>query len=102
MATLYDAGFGDEERLRAEEFEIVPLTSRSFIGRVRELRRRIKADDPDIVHTALFDADIVGRVAAWRTGPGVVSSLGEHAVRDGQAERPEGQALEAQGHARTR
>ena len=75
VATLYDAGFGDEERLRTDSFEIVPLTSRRFLGRVRELRRRIKAYGPDVVHTALFDADMVGRVAACRAGPVVVSSL---------------------------
>ena len=75
VATLYDAGFGDEERLRTEAFEIVPLTSRRFLGRVRELRRRIKAYGADVVHTALFDADMVGRVAAWRAGPVVISSL---------------------------
>ena len=75
VVTLYDAGFGDDERLRAEGFEIVSLTSRGFVGRVRELRRRIKADRPDVVHTALFDSDLVGRVAAWRAGPAVVSSL---------------------------
>ncbi len=75
VATLYDAGFGDEERLRSEAFAIVPITSRRFLGRVRELRRRIKSYRPDVVHTALFDADLVGRVAAWRAGPVVVSSL---------------------------
>ncbi len=75
VATLYDAGFGDEERIRADGFEVRPLQAGTYGGRVRELRRRIADLRPDIIHTALFDADLVGRVAAWRTGAVVVSSL---------------------------
>lgn len=74
-ATLYDAGFGDEERIRADGFDVRPLTATGFLGRVRELRRRLRTDRPDVVHTALFTADMVGRLAAWRTGTRVVSSL---------------------------
>ena len=74
-ATLYDAGFGDEERLRASGLEVRPLTSRHFLGRVRELRSRIRAEQPDIVHTALFASDMVGRVAACGTKTKIVSSL---------------------------
>lgn len=74
-ATLYDAGFGDEDRLRAEGYEVVPLVSRRYCGRVLELRRRIRQFRPQIVHTSLFNADMVGRVAAWHAGPVVVSSL---------------------------
>ncbi|MEQ1703339.1 MAG: glycosyltransferase, partial [Ilumatobacteraceae bacterium] len=74
-ATLYDAGFGDEERIRADGFDVRPLAATGFLGRVRELRRRIRAERPDVVHTALFTADMVGRLAAWRTGARVVSSL---------------------------
>lgn len=74
-ATLYDAGFGDEESLRSEGLEVCPLGATSYLGRVGELRRRIRAERPDIVHTALFAGDMVGRLAAWRTGSRVVSSL---------------------------
>ncbi len=74
-ATLYDAGFGDEERLRAAGFDVRPLGRRRYLGRVRELRARVRSERPDIVHTALFAGDMVGRVAAWRTGTKVVSSL---------------------------
>ena len=74
-ATLYDAGFGDEERIRSDGFDVRPLQARKVLGRVRELRARIRAERPDVVHTALFHADIVGRLAAWHTGARVVSSL---------------------------
>lgn len=75
VATLYDAGFGDEDRLRSNGFSVVPLKSRRFWGRIRELRARIREFRPDIVHTALFNSDMVGRVACWHAGPRVVSSL---------------------------
>lgn len=39
------------------------------------MRARVRSERPDIVHTALFAGDMVGRVAAWRTGAKVVSSL---------------------------
>ncbi len=75
VATLYDSGFGDEDHLRSDGFSIVPLKSQLYWGRVREVRRRIREFQPDLVHTALFNSDMVGRVAAWRAGPRVVSSL---------------------------
>ena len=75
VATMYDAGFGDEERIRADGFDVRPLRSEHYVGRVRELRRRIRASTPDVVHCALFRSDMVGRVAGWRTGAVVVSSL---------------------------
>jgi glycosyltransferase involved in cell wall biosynthesis len=42
---------------------------------VREATRLIKFRQPDLVHTTLFDADIVGRTAATLAGVRVVSSL---------------------------
>jgi glycosyltransferase involved in cell wall biosynthesis len=75
VATLYEAGFGDEERIRGDGFDVRPLGGRSYASRVAELRRRILRSRPDIVHTALFHSDLVGRIAAWRTGAVVVSSL---------------------------
>ncbi|MDO8362933.1 MAG: glycosyltransferase family 4 protein [Actinomycetota bacterium] len=75
VATLYDAGFGDEERVRADGFVVQPLHSRRYLGRVRELRARIRAERPDVVHTTLFACDMVGRLAAVGTGAKVVSSL---------------------------
>lgn len=74
-ATLYDAGKGDEEALRAAGFEVRPLLSSGLAGRISELRRRIRGDRPDVVHTALFTSDQIGRVASVGTGRTVVSSL---------------------------
>jgi glycosyltransferase involved in cell wall biosynthesis len=72
--------------LRAAEHDLTPeaeaagttvlrLESDSFIGRVRELRRLVRSGEFDVVHTALYKADQVGRVAAWGTGVPVVSSF---------------------------
>jgi len=75
VSTLYDAGFGDEEGIRAQGFEVRPLRSSHYVGRVRELRHRITALAPDVVHCALFQSDMLGRVAAWWSDAGIVSSL---------------------------
>jgi glycosyltransferase involved in cell wall biosynthesis len=47
-------------------------------GRIREVRSVIALEHPDIVHTSLFDADVAGRLAAWRApggSPIVLSSI---------------------------
>lgn len=75
VVTLYDAAFGGEEAMRARGFDVVPLRATRFVGRVRELRKRIRAERPDVVHTSLFAADMVGRLAAISTGAKVVSSM---------------------------
>lgn len=51
------------------------LRAGSFARRVRELRALIREAGPDLVHTALYRADQVGRIAAWGTGVPVVSSF---------------------------
>lgn len=51
------------------------LQSIRFVARVRELRRLIRSNSFDVVHTALFRADQVGRLAAQGTGVPVVSSF---------------------------
>lgn len=43
---------------------------------------------PDIVHTTLFESDIAGRWAGWRTGTPVVSSLVNEAYGPGQRRAP--------------
>lgn len=47
----------------------------SFAQWVWETRSLIKSLQPDVVHTALFEADIAGRVAAIGTGIPVLTSL---------------------------
>ncbi|MFM8529212.1 MAG: glycosyltransferase, partial [Ilumatobacteraceae bacterium] len=73
--TLKREQVGDEERVRDAGIQVTVLTARRMVGRVRQLRSELKRLAPDVVHTAIFDADVVGRLAAIRTGIPVVSSL---------------------------
>jgi len=74
VVTLGEAGYGDEQRLRRGGLDTAPLAATRYVGRVREVRRRIRHTQPDVVHTALFQSDMVGRLAAFGTGVPVVSS----------------------------
>lgn len=76
VVTLRPApGDSNEARLRALGVDHRVLTASNHAGQVRQLRRMLRAERPDILHTAIFTADQVGRVAAWGTPTRVVSSL---------------------------
>jgi glycosyltransferase involved in cell wall biosynthesis len=64
VATVTDAGAS-----------VSTLSSTTRVAQVRELTSRLRARRPDLVHTTLFDADLVGRVGARRARVPVVSSL---------------------------
>lgn len=60
-------------------------------GRVRRMGRTrslVGSLRPDIVHTTLFESDIAGRWAGWRTGTPVVSSLVNEAYGPAQRRAP--------------
>ena len=63
------------EQFAAHGVGVHHIEERSLLGRARALRRIIRRERPDLVHTTLFDADIAGRLAAWGTGVPVLSSL---------------------------
>ena len=44
-------------------------------SRIQRCRRLIAAEQPDLVHTTLFEADVAGRTAAWLKRTPVVTSL---------------------------
>lgn len=54
---------------------VTVLTATSFAGRLRELRRHLRVSRPDVLHTSLFAADVLGRCAAAGTGVPVLTSL---------------------------
>ncbi len=56
-------------------FDVRWLVSKHYPGQVRELRRMIRSEAPDLVHTVLFEADIAGRLAAVGSGVPVVSTI---------------------------
>jgi glycosyltransferase involved in cell wall biosynthesis len=67
---------GLHHRLEAAGFEVLALSgSGGAPGRFLRLRRLLRSDRPDLIHTTLTEANIIGRVAGWSTGVPAVSSL---------------------------
>jgi len=63
IALLDRAGVGGHERLKAEGFDLYFFSAHSFIGRVRELMRLIRAERPSVVHSVLFRSNMLTRAA---------------------------------------
>jgi glycosyltransferase involved in cell wall biosynthesis len=59
----------------AQGVDVIRLTPGGFVSQLRQLRAVIRSRAPHVVHTALFDADVLGRLAAVGTGVPVVSSF---------------------------
>jgi glycosyltransferase involved in cell wall biosynthesis len=83
----------DRPGLAAEALALgVPVTHLAPGGErlagLRQARRLLRARRPDLVHTTLFEADLVGRTAAFSTLTPVVSSLVNVAYGPEQLEDP--------------
>ena len=63
------------ERVEEAGGQVSSLEPGGRVGQVRQVRALVAARRPDLVHTTLFDADVVGRVAGRTAGTPVVSSL---------------------------
>lgn len=72
---LKDRNVGYTEEAKRLGLPLFRLPGQTVPGWVRALRRRIKEERPDVIHTSLFESDIVGRFAAAGTGIPVLSSL---------------------------
>ncbi|HVL03785.1 MAG TPA: glycosyltransferase [Acidimicrobiales bacterium] len=66
---------GSEAAVVAQGFEVHFMRAGRTAPRVSELRRLVRTVRPDIVHTAIFEADVIGRLASVGTGAAVVTSL---------------------------
>lgn len=70
----------------------VPVISIDGPGRraapLRRLRQHIRRERPDLVHTTLFEADVLGRIAARTAGVPVVSSVVTEAYGSAHAHEP--------------
>jgi glycosyltransferase involved in cell wall biosynthesis len=78
---------GVRAELEAAGAEVRPLAGRwGMAGAVRRARGLLAATRPDLVHTTLFEADLVGRAAAGRVP--VVTSLVNDAYGATQADAP--------------
>jgi glycosyltransferase involved in cell wall biosynthesis len=64
-----------EERLDAIGLTCIRLKSRDPLGRVLELRGLICTERPDLLHTTLSKANVLGRIAARATRTPVVTTL---------------------------
>ncbi len=67
---------GLQQHLRSSGVSVFPLDGRGGrLGWLARTARLVGAYSPDLVHTTLFEADLVGRTAAWARRTPVVSSL---------------------------
>ena len=64
-----------ERLFRALGVDLHFLSERGVAQRVLALRRMIQSQRPDVIHTALFNADVIGRLASIGQDVAVVSSL---------------------------
>lgn len=68
----------DEGVLDAAEergFHVRFVEGRGWAARTRQVRGLVRCCRPDVVHTTLFEADVIGRIAAARTRVPVLTSL---------------------------
>lgn len=75
ICCIYRHQPGLDTDLRKQGFRISFLHSSTALGRIVELRRLLKARRPDLLHTTIIEADILGRMSAFGVPIPVVSSL---------------------------
>lgn len=63
------------EHLVFGQHDVRVLSGKSRLGQIRSIRRIIRDERIDLVHTSLFEADVFGRTATAGTGVAVVTSL---------------------------
>lgn len=66
---------GVEEQVRAQDIDVHVVDQESWVGRGQAVRSLIRQVRPDVLHTSLFEADVVGRVASAGTSTKVLTSL---------------------------
>jgi glycosyltransferase involved in cell wall biosynthesis len=66
---------GVEGEVRERGYPVRVVDERNVAARIARLRRMITTEQPNIVHTAIFESDLAGRVAAIRKPAAVLTSL---------------------------
>jgi glycosyltransferase involved in cell wall biosynthesis len=74
IVTLFDDDGALDERLSALKVNRIQLTRHSLQAKAVELRRLLVAHRPDVIHTSLVNANLLGRIAAWNTPSPVITS----------------------------
>lgn len=75
VVCLYQRVPGFQEEVLSGGFDLRFLKRRRLLGRARELRGLIRDENPLLIHTTLFEADLVGRLAAIGSGVPVMTTL---------------------------
>lgn len=75
VVTLKSAEAGFAAEAQATGVRILQVDGTNLIGRVRALRKLIRTEEPDLVHTTLFDSDLAGRLACAGLDVSVSTSL---------------------------
>jgi glycosyltransferase involved in cell wall biosynthesis len=78
VVTVFSRGDYWKEQIANLGVGITSLQCSGFsdiFGGVRRLRRELKADRPDVIHTHLWTANVIGRIAGRLSGVPVVSSI---------------------------
>ena len=74
IACLFHRHEGVHEALAARGFDVRVLPGPGWATRARALRRLVRATGPDLVHTAIFESDVLGRWAARRPSVPVLTN----------------------------
>ena len=75
VVTLYTAAEGSEQEVREAAVPVRVLARGNYLRRVRAMRAILRSQRPDVLHTALYAADQIGRLAAAGTPTKVISSF---------------------------
>lgn len=75
LVCLRRTEIGIEQEVADAGFDMRFLRASNLPGRILEVRSILRAENPNLLHTTLFDSDIVGRLAAVGTGVPVLTTL---------------------------
>jgi glycosyltransferase involved in cell wall biosynthesis len=75
VAYLYRREKGVAQQVDRDGFETRHLDARSTARRAAAVRRLLREERPDLVHTVIFESNLAGRLGAVRTGIPVLTSL---------------------------
>ncbi len=78
VVTVFSRGDYWKEQIADLGVEVKSLDCSKFsdiFSGVSRLRRELKASKPDVIHTHLWTANVIGRIAGWLSGVPVISSI---------------------------
>lgn len=75
VVTLRPGTIGFEASVKSAGHDVRTLSSRGRLAQIREFRGLVRELEPSLVYTALFDADVVGRLGCIGLDVPVVSNL---------------------------